>query len=73
MKKVMKDIFLRYPEKLHELHNNFTIFIRKSEKPVANFHDKKEYVIYMRNLKQPLNHGLVLKKVHRIILSLITG
>ena len=48
MKKVMKDIFLRYPEKLHELHN---IFIRKSEKLVANFHDKKEYVIYMRNLK----------------------
>ena len=28
---------------------------------------KKEYVIHMRNLKQALNHGLVLKKVHKII------
>ena len=37
------------------------------EKLVANLHDKTEYVIHMKNLKQALNHGLVLKKVHRII------
>ena len=41
--------------------------IEKVEKLVANFHDKKEYVIHIRNLKQALNHGLVLKKVHRVI------
>ena len=41
--------------------------IEKVEKPVAYLHDKKEYVIYIRNLKQALNHGLTLKKVHRII------
>ena len=29
-------------------------------------HDK-EYVIHIRNLKQALNHGLVLKKMHRFI------
>ena len=29
--------------------------------------DKKEYVIHIRNLKQTLNHGLVLKKVYRLI------
>ena len=34
----------------------------KSEKLVANLHDKTKYVIHIRNLKQPLNHGLVLKK-----------
>ena len=28
---------------------------------------KKEYVIHIRNLKQALNHGLVLEKVHRVI------
>ena len=39
----------------------------KVEKLVANFHDKKEYVLYIRNLKQALNHRLVLKKVHRAI------
>ena len=37
--------------------------IEKVEKRVANLHDKTEYVIHIRNLKQPLIHGLVLKKV----------
>ena len=41
--------------------------IENVEKLVANFHDKTEYVIHIRNLKQALNHGLVLKKVHRVI------
>ena len=36
------------------------------EKLVANLHDKTEYVIHRRNLKQTLNHGLVFKKVHRV-------
>ena len=39
----------------------------KVEKLVANLHDKNEYVIHIKNLKQALNHGSVLKKVHRII------
>ena len=30
-------------------------------------HDKKEYVIHIRNLKQALNQGLVLKKLYRVI------
>ena len=34
----------------------------KVEKLVANLHDKPEYVIHIRKLKQALNHGLVLKK-----------
>ena len=39
----------------------------KMEKLVAHLHDKTDYVIHIRDLKQPLNHGLVLKKVHRVI------
>ena len=41
--------------------------IEKVEKLVANLHDKSEYVIHIRNLKQALNHRLVLKKVNRVI------
>ena len=41
--------------------------IGKVEKLVANLHDKTEYVIHTINLKQALNHGLVLKKVHKMI------
>ena len=40
--------------------------IKKTEKLVANLHDKK-YFIHIRNLKQALNQGLVLNKIHRII------
>ena len=41
--------------------------IEKVEKLVANLHDETEYFINIRNLKQALNHRLVLKKVHRVI------
>ena len=41
--------------------------IQKVEKLVTNLHDKTEYVSYIRNLKQALNHRLILKKVHRVI------
>ena len=41
--------------------------IEKVKKLVASLHDKTEYDIHIRNLKQALNHGLVLKKVHRVI------
>ena len=41
--------------------------IEKVEKLVTNLHDKTEYVIHMRNLKQALNHGLILKKLHRVV------
>ena len=33
---------------------------------VANLRDKTEGFIHIRNLKQALNHELVLKKVHRV-------
>ena len=34
---------------------------------IHNLHDEKEYVIHIRNLKQELNHVLVLKKVHGVM------
>ena len=43
------------------------IKIKKVENLVANLRDKTEYVIHIINLKQVLNHGLVLKKIHRVI------
>ena len=41
--------------------------IQKLENLVANLHNKAEYVIHIRNLKQAFNHGLVLKKIHKVI------
>ena len=41
--------------------------IEKIKKLVTDLHDKTEYFVHIRNLKQALNHGLILKKVHRVI------
>ena len=37
------------------------------EKLICCIEDKEKYVIHVRALKQALNHGLKLKKVHRVI------
>ena len=39
--------------------------IEKVKKFIANLHDETEYVIHIKNLRQALNHRLVLKKFHR--------
>ena len=66
------EVDVQNTEKLHELHDDLPFSlekmkIEKVERLLANLHDKTEYVIHIRNLKEALNHGLVLKKVHRVI------
>ena len=63
---------VQYTEKLHELHNDLPFLpermkIENVEKLVVNLHDKTEYVIHTKELKQAFNHGLVLKNIHRVI------
>ena len=41
--------------------------INKCKKLVCNLFNKKKYVMHVNSLKQALNHGLKLKKIHRII------
>ena len=41
--------------------------VEKVEKLICSIENKEKYVIHIRSLKQALNHGLKLKKVHRII------
>ena len=41
--------------------------IGKCKKLVCDLYDQKSYVVHIRSLKQALNHGLILKKVHRVI------
>ena len=70
MKKMKFDV--HYLEKLHKLHNDLPFLpermkIEKIEKLSPNLHDNIEQVIDISNLKQALNHRLVLKKVHKLI------
>ena len=41
--------------------------IDKVEKLVPNLYNKKKFVVHIKALDQALKHGLVLKKVHRVI------
>ena len=53
------EVDVQYPQKLHEIHNDLPFL---PEELVTNLHNKTEYAIHIRNLKQALNHGLTLKK-----------
>ena len=41
--------------------------INKCKKLVCHLYNKKKYVVHVNSLKQALNHGLKLRKVHRVI------
>ena len=41
--------------------------LEKVKKLVCCIKDKENYVAHIRASKQALNHGLILKKVHRVI------
>ena len=41
--------------------------INKCKKLVCNLCNKNKYVALINTLKQALNHGLKLKKIHRVI------
>ena len=66
------EVDVKYPKRLHKLHSDLPflpkrIKIDKWKKLVCNLLNKKKYVVHINSLKQALNHGLKLKKVHRII------
>ena len=63
---------IEYPKELHTLHIDLPFLpermeVNKCKKLICNLYDKKNYVDHISSLKQALNHGLMLKKVHRVI------
>ena len=66
------EVDVEYPENIRVLHSDLLFLpermkINKGSKLVCNVHDKENYVIHILALKQELNHGLKLTKVHRVI------
>ena len=41
--------------------------IHKCSKLVSIVQDNASYIVHIRALKQALDHGLIVKKVHRVI------
>ena len=66
------EVDVEYPKNLFNSHKDFTFLperkkLGKLEKIVCSIEDKEKYVVHIKALKQALNHGLVLKRVHRVI------
>ena len=66
------EVHIDYPKELLNLHKDLPFLperkkVEKVEKLICSIEDKEKYVIHIRALKQALNHGLKLKKVHRAI------
>ena len=64
------EVDLEYPSLLWKSHNDYPlaterIKIDKVDKLICSFLPKKHYVLNYKNLKQYLEEGMILKKVHR--------
>ena len=64
------EVDLEYPQSLWEEHNDYPlapekIKVNKVDKLVSTFLPKTNYVLHYKNLKQYLEEGMILKKVHR--------
>ena len=63
---------ITYSKELCELHKDLPFLpdrmkVNKVNKLVAGVYDKINYLIHIYALKQALNHGLILNKVHSVI------
>ena len=61
-----------YSKELFNFHKDLPFLVERKkvervEKLICSIEHKEKYVIHIRALKQALNHGLVLRKVHRVI------
>ena len=66
------EVDVEYPKRLHELHSDLPFLsermeVNKCKNLVCNLFNKKKYVAHINTLKQALNHGLKLEKIHRVI------
>ena len=66
------EVDVDYPNELQNLHSDFpflaeSMVINNTKTLVCNLQGKKNYVVHINVLKQALDHGLKLRKVHRVI------
>ena len=66
------DVDVDYPNKLQNLYSDLPFLpermvINNTKKLVCNLNDKKNYIVHINVLKEALDHGLKLRKVHRVI------
>ena len=71
-KSYILDVDVDYPNKLQNHLSDLPFLpermvINNTKKLVFNLNDKKNYIVHINVLKQAFDHGLKLRKVHRVI------
>ena len=77
------EVDVDYPKELHDLiYNDIPFMCAKLkvrgpggtgafphgvENLIPNFYDKRKYIVHIRALKQAIDHGLLLKRIHRCV------
>ena len=66
------EVDVEYPKNLFNFHSALSFLtgrnkIKKCNKLICDIHAKKNNVVHIKILKQELNQGLILKKLHRVI------
>ena len=66
------EVDVAYPKESHDYHNNLPFMSGKMkingvDKLVPNLYYKRKYVVHIKALKQAIDHGLVLERIHRAI------
>ena len=66
------EVDVLYPKELHDIHDDLPFMCTKMkingvEKLTPNLYYKHKYTIHIRALKQALDYGLVLERIHRCI------
>ena len=62
------EVDIEYPKNLHDSHRDLPFLAIKKDKLLTILEDKENYVVHITALKQALNHGLKLMKLHSAIL-----
>ncbi|XP_071055058.1 uncharacterized protein [Onthophagus taurus] len=71
------NVDIEYPRELHDLHNDLPFLAENICPPnsksvsdkrlIPNLFNKKNYVIHYRNLNHAVAHGLIVRKINRIL------
>ena len=66
------EVDVEYPKNIFKIHRDLPFLAerkknKKYNKLICTIHDKENYVVHIRALKQALSYRLILKKVHRVI------
>ena len=66
------EVDVAYPRELHDSHNDPPFMcdrmkINGVEKLIPNLYYKRKYIIHIKALKQAIDYGLVLERIHRCI------